>query len=564
MLRFADFELDLERGELRRPDGNIVRLRPKALALLRYLADHARVVVSKQELMEAVWPNVHVGEDSLFQCIRDIRTAIGDDRRQLIKVVSGRGYLFDTTVVSAVRGIDPAAPATPILNVALAAAPAVTDQKPAQGRPHFAFRRRTVAAAAGFAIFIVGLAAAAPFVGSHVFSRRPPIIAIAPFLDVSGDPHSALMAARLTESLTDGLSKIPTIRVLAPQAAQGTTPVSAPGVTADLVLRGELEKNPGSWTVQARLIDPASDEVRWTSSYAVSLADSDAALQQSRLAAGIGYPLAMHISAMIHSGLREGNARIVIDQATAFINRTSREKFDTAQKMLESALAASPDNVDLQTALAAQLLRGVQTAWFRGKDAEHAEQKAKDLLERAVKAEPNYIPVLEGYCRFLTATNGFVDSLVACSRSLTLDPWDGLVLFNLGISQLQLGRFDDALSTFLQADRLDTPQVSRWTWLLGAGLTYLVLDQPADAVPWLNRSLAITPGTGRTHFVLAAAYQRLGRFDDAKAALAAGMAERPGSNAGNVALPKKNASPVYLKRSADILALLVAAGLPQQ
>ena len=51
--------------------------------------------------MEAVWPNVHVGEDSLFQCIREIRTALGDDKRQVVRVISGRGYLFQAEVTEA-------------------------------------------------------------------------------------------------------------------------------------------------------------------------------------------------------------------------------------------------------------------------------------------------------------------------------------------------------------------------------------------------------------------------------------------------------------------------------
>ncbi|XSC44643.1 winged helix-turn-helix domain-containing protein [Bradyrhizobium sp. RDT10] len=98
MLRFSGFELDSERAELRRPDGNTIRLRPKSLEILRLLAGNAGRVLSKQQLMEAVWPNVHVGEDSLFQCIREIRTALGDDKRQVVRVVSGRGYLFQAEV----------------------------------------------------------------------------------------------------------------------------------------------------------------------------------------------------------------------------------------------------------------------------------------------------------------------------------------------------------------------------------------------------------------------------------------------------------------------------------
>ena len=103
MLRFSGFELDPERAELRRPDGESIKLRPKTLEILRLLAGNAGRVLSKQQLMEAVWPNVHVGEDSLFQCIREIRTALGDDKRQVVRVISGRGYLFQAEVTEVRR-----------------------------------------------------------------------------------------------------------------------------------------------------------------------------------------------------------------------------------------------------------------------------------------------------------------------------------------------------------------------------------------------------------------------------------------------------------------------------
>ena len=98
VLRFAGFELDQQRAELRSADGVAIKLRPKTFEMLRLFATNAGRVLSKQELMEAVWPNVHVGEDSLFQCIREIRTALGDDRRQLVKLASGGGYLLTAEV----------------------------------------------------------------------------------------------------------------------------------------------------------------------------------------------------------------------------------------------------------------------------------------------------------------------------------------------------------------------------------------------------------------------------------------------------------------------------------
>ena len=137
------------------------------------------------------------------------------------------------------------------------------------------------------------------------------------------------------------------------------------------------------------------------------------------------------------------------------------------------------------------------------------------------------------------------------------------LLAELGVDALFALRFDDALAAYMLANRYDTPQVSRWTWLLGVGQAYVVLDRSEDALPWLQRSIAVTPGTGRTHFLLAAAYQRLGRFDEARAAVAAGMKLRPGTTAANVSLPKKNASATYLERGKEINDLLIAAGMPR-
>lgn len=184
-------------------------------------------------------------------------------------------------------------------------------------------------------------------------------------------------------------------------------------------------------------------------------------------------------------------------------------------------------------------------------------------MARALRARPDYIPVLETHCRYLSATNQFIESLVACGKVLARDPWDGGALYLIGLSQIFLGRFDDALASFKQADRFDTPPAARWTWAVGAGWTYLCTGRAEEALPWLQRSIAITPASGRTHLLLAAAYQQLGRADEARAAMAKALELRPGSTALDVPPPTKNTSPVYLKASERIVSLMVAAGLPE-
>ena len=97
VLQFDRFVLDLTRGCLRAGDQEI-DLRPKTFEVLCYLAENAGRLVPKQELFEAVWPDVSVCDDSLVQCIRELRHKLGDDERRLIKTVSRRGYLLDAAV----------------------------------------------------------------------------------------------------------------------------------------------------------------------------------------------------------------------------------------------------------------------------------------------------------------------------------------------------------------------------------------------------------------------------------------------------------------------------------
>jgi tetratricopeptide (TPR) repeat protein len=423
---------------------------------------------------------------------------------------------------------------------------------------------------------IFGLAVAAPIVSQDfVFGRPRPTIVVMPIAGADNDSQVTDTAANVTTRLIDGLAKIDNIRVVTPAAPQ---PASTRATQADLVVNGELVKGERSWELRARMIRTATGEVVWTAAVSVGfktsgLEEADPSLQQSRLAAGLGHPLALRINTLLDQDARpavtvgsstQGSAKVAIEQAIASINQTTRERFAAAQTMLDNALAGDPDNTDLQVAIAALQLRGIQLGWLGLADRPVAEEKAKAMLERALRAKPNHIPVLEAYCRVLTASNRFVESLVACTRALSFDPWNGLVLYHIGLTQLQLGRFDDALAAFKQADRFDTPQVSRWTWLAAAGWAYILMDRAEEALPWLQRSIAITSASGRTHMLLAAAYQRLGRPNKAKAALAKGLELRPGTTALNVAPPTRNASPVFLEASPRVIQRMVEAGLPER
>ena len=98
---FGEFTLDLANGFLRRGEQELV-LRPKPFEVLAYLVQHHGKVVSKTALIEAVWPDVFVSDNSLAQCMVEIRRALDDDSQQIIRTVARRGYIFATPVASPV------------------------------------------------------------------------------------------------------------------------------------------------------------------------------------------------------------------------------------------------------------------------------------------------------------------------------------------------------------------------------------------------------------------------------------------------------------------------------
>jgi predicted ATPase/DNA-binding winged helix-turn-helix (wHTH) protein len=100
--QFGEFTLDLVTGCLLRA-GAEIKLRPKVYGSLKYLVEHAGRLVSKQELMEAVWPDSVVTDDSLVQCALELRRALDDRSQKLFKTVPRRGYLFTAEVIQAAR-----------------------------------------------------------------------------------------------------------------------------------------------------------------------------------------------------------------------------------------------------------------------------------------------------------------------------------------------------------------------------------------------------------------------------------------------------------------------------
>ena len=94
---FGEFTLDLDRGALLKAGADI-KLRPKSFEMLGYLVERHGLLVSKDELLNAIWGHTVVTEDAVTHCVTDIRKALQDHSQTKLRTIPRRGYIFDLPV----------------------------------------------------------------------------------------------------------------------------------------------------------------------------------------------------------------------------------------------------------------------------------------------------------------------------------------------------------------------------------------------------------------------------------------------------------------------------------
>jgi predicted ATPase/DNA-binding winged helix-turn-helix (wHTH) protein len=125
MYHFGKFTLDVGRGAVLK-GGEEVKLRPKVYEALKYLVENPGRLIGKQELIQAVWPDSFVTDDSLVQCTVELRRALGDREQQLLKTVPRRGYLFAAEVTRALPSVHAAIESSPADSSREASVPKLT------------------------------------------------------------------------------------------------------------------------------------------------------------------------------------------------------------------------------------------------------------------------------------------------------------------------------------------------------------------------------------------------------------------------------------------------------
>lgn len=166
----------------------------------------------------------------------------------------------------------------------------------------------------------------------------------------------------------------------------------------------------------------------------------------------------------------------------------------------------------------------------------------------------------------MRAQGKFDDTIAASQAVIAQNPaW---AYKEVGLSELYLGRPQEALDWFAKADQLGPSDPSRWIWLGAIGRAQFFLGRDDDAIRFLRLSADGNPNDARAYALLAAVYASAGWNDDATAALASCLRLQPNMTIKRLvdgwSVPLQATSPAYLRQHERILDGLRKAGMPEK
>ncbi|HEU0201568.1 MAG TPA: winged helix-turn-helix domain-containing protein, partial [Burkholderiaceae bacterium] len=502
-VQLGDFVLDLANGELRTANEQLVELRKQALAVLLVLGSHAGHVVSKDELMRRVWPNVVVGEDSLAQAIAEIRRVLGDQERRLLRTVARRGYLLvpDASAVSAA---------------------------PPSATPHRAVRRwLPIAVTVGLiAAVVIGIALIRP--GASGTSASAPLADGVPtrslvVLPLESEVEEGWFADAVTADLTSTLGRWRNVLVIGRDTARtykgkGADPRAvARELGVRYVVRGAVRRDGDRVRLDLALVDGESGAQRWAEQIDVERARLAQSIDD--LKGGIAKTLVIEVGRSVG----ERVTRLRPEQVEAddlamqgffvFLRGVTREGFLEAREIFERALAKDPNSIRGLAGVSMTNSFGVIMHWMP--DREASVRRSEETLARLESIDPSGQLTLMSQASIANMRGDWEGVLLVSKSLLELFPNDPTSHHHRCSALLRLGGFADAIPSCERAIKI-SPRDSRvpiWHGLMG--MNYFMLGQYALAAENIRHPVTASPQIVGYWPVLIAALALDGRRDEA-------------------------------------------------
>ena len=504
LYRFAGFELDEERYELRR-DGAAIELQPKVLEVLLHLVRNAERACSKDELIDAVWADVNVSDGSLVRCIVVARRALGETEgdARIIQTVRGLGYRIGVPVETGPEG-----------------APAEVDAERPARRP-----RGLWLAGGSLALVLAGLVwlarpyADLPEPRSPSFGAEHPVTAVAvvPGVPAGAGSESLGLGEGVALRVIDRLGTIAELRVVSyassfEVAQHGPRDPREIGrrLAAGTLVFERVQHQGDETRLTIEVVDASSGFLRWSRSYEGRVDDSAALVEV------VAEDVASVVGILIQAGpgfLRKTgrvSALAYYMRGREAVYAASRERLLEAVSRYEQAIELDPSYLDAYVALADAYerlwdLEPSDVGWLdRG---EIAILKARELEPTHEYAVAVHATLLRARRRWDEAEAGYLRAIELGASGRTYSLYASLLCM--------LGRTSEAeplVARSLELAPLDA-EVQRT-----AGRVHHYLGNHERAVAHLLRSLELDPRAMFTPRLLAGALAANGQEDEAREA----------------------------------------------
>lgn len=500
--RVGEWSVHRAEGSLSTARGT-VRLEPRVMDVLAFLAARPGKVVAKEELLQAVWGGAFVEEGALSQAVHSLRKALGDDARQsrYIQTIPKRGYRLVAPVV-AEREAGGA-------EVSEAAA----GHPPESSAPVPFWRRRRVRLLSGLAV--VAMAAVLWVARTRPSAIRPPAerdavrgaadgsrIVVLPFENL-GKPEDAFFAAGMTEEITKDLASLPSLQVISRTSAMQYAGVHKPlpeigrelGVA--YVLEGTVRwaAGPGGQMrvrITPQLIRVADDAHVWAEAFERDVKDIfEVQAEISRRVIGqLGITLMPRQRRAF--GVRPTSN---LEAYQAYLRGLEvRSQPFYSEKHVRMAVTMFERAVELDPGFAAawaELSQSHSYLAFNSDRSPGRVEMARKALDRAVALAPDLLAVRLAQAYF---TYRCLQDFESAFRQLTaarqLFPNDAEVLQTLGFVLRRRGKLVESIELLQRAFSLD-PRTVKLVWAIGE--TYRAMRNYEQADRYYTQAIALAP-----------------------------------------------------------------------
>jgi TolB-like protein len=471
--RFDHFTVDARSACLRH-EGTPVPLRPKSFDVLLYLVRNRGRLVSKNELIDNIWSTVVVTENSLVQCIKEIRQALNDERQTIIETVAKRGYVFAPAVVKKdeIEGYAPA--------------PAL-----ARGDP---------------------------------FPPLPdrPSIAVLPFANMSGDPDQEYFVDGITEDLITALSRIRWLFVIARNSTfvHKHRAVDVKQVARELgvryVLEGSVRRVGKQLRISAQLIDAMTGGHHWAERYDRELGDIFAVqdeITRSVVAAIEPRLLAAEsVRALSHSSDDLGAWELVA-RARTHVWRLTRPDYETAIDALKRAVEAFPDYAPAQSLLGFCLVCAAHMGWI-DRDQGLLDGRQHVVQATALDDCDPWGQIALGYWAMMERRAE--ESIAAFRRAVNLNPNSAVAHSHLSRGLAFAGQDREAIEHGEHAIRLSPMDPDMPLFLGGIAIAHYTARRYAEALRYSTEAMRLRPSFQGAQRLRCASLAQMGRLDEAR------------------------------------------------